>query len=67
MATKPSVTGNASHTPVVPKNDESKNTMGTTKKSPLVKEIICAGTGLAVEVKNMAMIILKPAKKMAVK
>ena len=60
--TAASVKGTASHTPVIPHRADSKNAPGIRSASPLSSEIACAGAALSTEVKNNAVMILKPVK-----
>ena len=41
--TNPSVTGKASHTPVMPPTEDNRKDMGMISKNPRRKERICAG------------------------
>lgn len=66
-ATKHSVIGKDSHTPVILKKYDIKNAIGIIIKNPLDSEIICAGKAFSVDVKYADMIILKPANGTAVK
>ncbi len=63
--TNNSVTGKASHTPVMP-NRKDKNAIGIMTKNPRKSEMTCAGWANSVEVKYTDR-ILNPAKTHAVK
>ena len=67
ILTNNSVTGKASHTPVMPNRKDRKNAIGIMTKNPRKSEMTCAGWANSVEVKYTDRIILNPAKTHAVK
>ena len=57
-----SATGNASHTPVILKRYESKNTLAIITTKPRIIEMIKAGAALLIELNARERKILSPAK-----
>ena len=66
-ATKHSVAGKESHTPVIFNIKDRKNARGIIIKNPLDNEMICAGRAFSVDVKYADIMILNPANGIAVK
>lgn len=66
-ATKHSVMGKDSHTPVIFNKKERKNAIGIITKKPLDSEMICAGRAFSIDVKYEDTIILNPTNGIAVK
>ena len=66
-ATKHSVIGKDSHTPVIFSKKERKNAIGIITKKPLDSEIICAGKAFSIDVKYEDIMILNPTNGIAVK
>ena len=52
-----SVTGNAIQSPILPPANNIINAIGIIRANPLKIDMICAGTGYSVEVKNIEIII----------
>ena len=66
-ATKHSVTGKESHTPVIFNIKDRKNAIGIIIKNPLDNEMICAGRAFSVDVKYADIMMLNPTNGIAVK
>ena len=65
--TRTSVTGKAAHTPGSPAREDSRKAKGIIRMNPLSREIMWAGSGVLVEVKNTDTTTLHPAKIQPVK
>ena len=61
-----SVTGNAIQSPILPPANNIINAIGIIMANPLKIDMICAGTGYSVEVKNIEIIILNPTNGQAI-
>ena len=66
-ATRHSVIGKDSHTPVILNKKERKSAIGIITKRPLDSETICAGRAFSIDVKYEDKMILNPANGIAVK
>ena len=67
VATTSSVIGYAHHMPVISQREERRNAIGIRTKKLLRKEIICAGTGLFMEIKYVDRTMFSPINGQAVK
>lgn len=66
-ATKHSVIGKDSHTPVIFNRNDRKNAIGIIIKKPLDSEMICAGRAFSIDAKYADIMMLNPANGIAVK